>query len=285
VWGIDREYLCENVVFDRCEDAVKGVDVVILPTPPSEDEVRVSCPLFSQESGIKIHKLFEMLSENTLVLGGRMSPRLREMASKYKLKSFDYFNREELLIKNSVPTAEGAIGIAIDKMPKTIFGANIAVIGFGRIGEILSQKLKALGAEVTVYARKSFSIAKAHCEGVRGKKIEYVNKRNTLFEITEGYDIVFNTVPYWVVTEEILENMPSDTLLVDLASPPGGFDIVAAKKYGIDIIRALSLPAKTRKTHSPPFPHKRRPHYSQAPRQANLSLSRRPNKNVEKPRS
>jgi dipicolinate synthase subunit A len=34
-------------------------------------------------------------------------------------------------------------------------------------------------------------------------------------------------------------------LLVDLASPPGGFDIVAAKKYGIDIIRALSLPAKT----------------------------------------
>jgi dipicolinate synthase subunit A len=39
--------------------------------------------------------------------------------------------------------------------------------------------------------------------------------------------------------------MPKSTLLIDLASAPGGVDIVAAKKHGLAVTHALSLPSKT----------------------------------------
>lgn len=245
VWGIDCTYLALDLCKDNCEDAVSDADIVVLPTPPSEDEVRVNCPLFSKESGIKLHKLLELLPEKAVILGGRMSPRLRDFAAKRGLKAFDYFNREELLIKNAVPTAEGAIGIAIEKSPKTLFGAEIAILGFGRIGEALAYRLKGLGAKITVYARKGASVAKAESEGMGGAKICYSNGTSSLAELAKGYDIIYNTIPYWVVTEDIIQNMPKSTLIVDLASAPGGFDMVAAKKYGVEIIHALALPSKT----------------------------------------
>ena len=245
VWGIDDAYISPLLCKNNCEEAVSNADIVVLPTPPSEDEVRVNCPLFSKESGIKLHKLLELLPEKSVVMGGRMSPRLRDFAAQRGLKAFDYFNREELLVKNAVPTAEGAIGIAIEKSPKTLFGAEIAILGFGRIGESLAYRLKGLGAKITVYARKGASVAKAESEGMVGAKICYRNGASSLSELTKGYDIIYNTIPYWVVTEDIIQNMPKSTLIIDLASAPGGFDIVAAKKYDVEIIHALALPSKT----------------------------------------
>ena len=245
VWGIDNSYFEEDLCKDTYEEAVKDIDVLILPTPPSEDEVRVNCPLFSKESGVKIHKLLDAIPQSAIVMGGRISPRLREFAAKRNLKIFDYFSREELLLKNAVPTAEGAIGIAIDKMPKTVFGAKIAVIGYGRIGEALALRLKALGADVTVFARKSIGVAKAESHGMTGKRIVFQNGESSLLSVANGYDIIYNTVPYWVITENIVSKIPKSTLVVDLASAPGGIDIVAAKKCGLEVIHALALPAKT----------------------------------------
>ena len=245
VWGIDPEYIDSALIKDSCEDTVTGADVVILPIPPSEDEVRVNCPLFSQESGVKIHKLLDMLHENTLLLGGRISPRLKDLAAKRNLKCIDYFNTEELLIKNAVPTAEGAIGIAVNKMPKTIFNSKIAIVGFGRIGEALALRLKALGANITVFARKGISIAQAEGKGMSGVKIVYENSVSTLNKLAMNFDLIYNTVPYWLITEDIIKLLPKSTLIVDLASAPGGVDLIAAKKYGTNVIHALALPSKT----------------------------------------
>lgn len=245
MWGVDNTYMPVNICAQSCESAVKDIDMLVLPTPPSEDELRVNCPLFSQESGIKIHKLLEMLPPKTLIVGGRISPRFKDIASKRGFSTVDYFNREELLIKNAVPTAEGAIGIAIDKMPRTIFGSKIAVVGYGRIGEILAQKLGLLGANVTVYARKNVSIAKAQSQGLSGRKIEMINDKSTLYELTKGYDLIYNTVPYWIITEDIVRDIPKSTVIVDLASAPGGIDMIAAKKYDLSVILALGLPGKT----------------------------------------
>ena len=245
VWGIDNTYFDVDLCKSMCAEAVADADVVILPTPPSEDEVRINCPLFSKESGIKFYKLLDLLPSKCVILGGRISPRLKDIAEKHNFKIFDYFNREELLIKNAVPTAEAAIGIAIDKFPKTLFGARVAVLGFGRIGEALGLRLKLLGSDVTAFARKSASIAKAQSFGLNGRKIVISNKSNSLCELSQGYDIIYNTIPYWIITEDILKNISKSTLIIDLASAPGGVDIVAAKKYELDILHALSLPAKT----------------------------------------
>ena len=246
VWGIDESYFpspswCKST----CEEAVAGARAVVLPTPPSEDDVRVNCPLFSKESGIKLHKMLDMLPADTIVLGGRISPRIREYAAKRDIRIFDYFNREELLIKNAVPTAEGAIGISIEKTDCTLFGAKAAILGYGRIAEALALRLKALGTAVTIFARKPESVAKAQSEGYNGVKIEYIDGKCSLEKLADNYDLIYNTVPHWIVTEDIIKQIPKETVFIDLASAPGGVDLVAAKKYNYEIIRALALPAKT----------------------------------------
>ena len=54
------------------------------------------------------------------------------------------------------------------------------------------------------------------------------------------YDFVFNTVPNIVFNNEILKNASYETLFIDLASAPGGFE----KNNNLNIITALALPGK-----------------------------------------
>ena len=58
------------------------------------------------------------------------------------------------------------------------------------------------------------------------------------------YDVVFNTVPSLVFDKRLLEKTPDDTLIIDLASRPGGVDMNTAKAMGKHVIWALSLPGK-----------------------------------------
>ena len=60
----------------------------------------------------------------------------------------------------------------------------------------------------------------------------------------QKFDIIFNTVPRTVLGEEELKIIGKGTLIIDLASKPGGVDIKAADKMGMSVIWALSLPGK-----------------------------------------
>lgn len=244
IWGIDPCYIKSGTVCKTVDEAVTDADVLILPSPPCADDIRVNCPMFTEESGEKISRIFNILKKDCIVLGGRISPRVKELATREGLKVFDYFASEEVLIKNAVPTAEGAIGVAIYNTDVTVFRSNIAIIGYGRIGRALALRLTSLGATVTVFDRKDEKIALAMSEGARGVKIEYKNGQSSLLGIADGYDIVYNTVPLWLITEEIVREIPKKTLVVDLASAPGGIDIPAVKKYGLNHIQALAIPEK-----------------------------------------
>ena len=58
------------------------------------------------------------------------------------------------------------------------------------------------------------------------------------------FDIAFNTIPRLIFDRELLMNTDTNTLIIDLASLPGGVDFDTAEKLGIYAVRALSLPGK-----------------------------------------
>ena len=155
LWGIDKAF-CPPSDICLCDDwntVIDGCDALILPLPASADGVRVNCPLLSDQAGVKLSKILDLIPRETLILGGRFSPSLKLMMSDKGFHYIDFFLKEELQLKNAVPTAEGALALAMNELPVTISGAKAAVLGYGRIGRILAAKLKALGAEVTVAAR------------------------------------------------------------------------------------------------------------------------------------
>ena len=124
-----------------------------------------------------------------MLCGGRVDPVTAALAAERGLTIRDYFAREELAVANAVPTAEGAVQIAMEQLPITIHGARVLVVGFGRVGRALAQRLAALGAKVTVAARRYESLAWAQASG-------YGRSRPASWPgWLCGYDLVVNTRP------------------------------------------------------------------------------------------
>ncbi len=211
-------------------------DCVILPLPAAGEGGRLNAPL-SQERP-PLTQVLDALRPGQVVCAGKVGRELLDQAKERGLRLVDYFTREELAVANAVPTAEGAIQIAMEELPVTIHGARVLVLGFGRLGKLLAHRLNALGARVSVAARKWADLAWAEAYGYGAEQIERLDGYLC------GYDLVVNTVPVRVLDAERLADLRPGCLVIDLASKPGGVDFEAAVRQGVRAIWALSLPGK-----------------------------------------
>ena len=90
------------------------------------------------------------------------------------------------------------------------------VTGWGRVAKILALRLYALGALVTVAARKDGDRAMARALGLDSCGFDGI------YEQAEEFDFVANTVPARVLEDDLLALLRPDAVLLELASPPGG---------------------------------------------------------------
>ncbi len=239
-WGLhNKSDIGKAKRVDEWQKAIYDSRAVILPLPVSIDAQRVFAPFCEGESP-EILSVFDALPNDTLLLGGNLDELTKHVAKNKDIPLFDYFDCEELKIKNAVPTAEGAIEIAMRETPITLNGARVLVCGYGRIGKVLSGLLKGLGASVYVSARRNDDIAYITVNG--NKPVCYGSA--DFFEALKNADIVFNTVPAKIIDKTVIEKLSACRLIVDLASGKGGTDFDAAKRAGIKSIHALSLPGK-----------------------------------------
>ncbi|MBQ3482612.1 MAG: dipicolinate synthase [Clostridia bacterium] len=242
VWGLPRETLPETIEhFADWREAIGGADAVILPLPALPDGSRVSASPCVSTDAPHITELLELLPDGVFLAGGKFSPAIKQLAEEHGKPLFDYFEIEELQLKNAIPTAEGAVQILMREVPRTVRDLAVAVTGYGRVARALSDLLLAMGARVTVAARKSADLAIAAAHGCQTVPLSGVG---SLVQLAEGQAAIFNTVPYWLFSEEVLRRMPAQSLVIDLASAPGGVDANAAAAHGIRVIWALALPGK-----------------------------------------
>ena len=180
--------------------------------------------------GINYDVVIRVAAKTILPVLGAVQP-----VSKYAVLTV---KNEQLQIMNAVPTAEGAIAIAMDELPVTLFESNAVVIGYGRVAKLLAHRLTALGAKVTVCARREDDRAYASAFGCNA--VDF----SLLGSALETADVVFNSVPQHIIGEELYPRINKNTPVIDLASRPGGLDFERAKQYGLNVIWALSLPGK-----------------------------------------
>ncbi|MDR1669306.1 MAG: hypothetical protein LBR76_05045 [Oscillospiraceae bacterium] len=150
----------------------------------------------------------------------------------------DFLSREDFAILNAIATAEGALELAMRQMPVTLHGSQVLVIGYGRIGKLLCERLGALGASVTASARKNADFAWL---AARGFPAQHTGRLDGMLN---RFDAVFNTVPAPVLPAERLRELKPGCVVIDLASAPGGTDFKAAEQLGINYHWALSLPGR-----------------------------------------
>ena len=215
-------------------ELLRGFDILILPVIVSPDGENLNAPFC--EAPVALNRLTYCLKENGIVFGGIFKEGTAQIFSGKGFKVFEYYEREELVIKNCIPTAEGALQIAMEELPVTVNGLKTLVLGFGRVGKITSQLFFDTGADVVCTARKQSDLALCQAMGIKAQKTsEALNS-------PEAFELIINTIPAMVVDKTVLEKVSKDCLIIDLASKPGGVDFLTAKELGVKAIRALSLP-------------------------------------------
>lgn len=223
----------------HCEDSLEELaraDCVVLPLPVLNGVGKLNAPLCGREH--TVDEVLEHLEPGQLLCAGKVNGELRAAAEARGLLLHDYFAREELAVANAVPTAEGAVQTAMEVLPITLHGARVLVLGYGRIGRVTSQRMAALGAQVTVAARSREQLAWAK---VWGYHTEHIGQ---LVPWLCGYDLVINTVPAVVLGREELSALRPGTPVIELASKPGGVELDAAAELGVKVIAAACLPGK-----------------------------------------
>ena len=230
-WGLEKGGGDGGAPLDQ---ALEG-DILLLPMPVCRNGM-LHLPLTDTE--LEAERLWARLRYDQLLLGGMTGNLSRRLMADYGLTLLDYYDREETQVANAVPTAEGALQLAMESTDRTLHDSRCLIIGYGRIGRLLADRLLALGAEVTVSARKYGDLAWIEAWGCRGVQT------GALTGQLDRFDLIFNTAPALILDGTRLRETREDCVIIDLASAPGGVDLEAAKRLSRRAIPAPGLPGK-----------------------------------------
>ena len=230
-------------IVSSLEKAVIGCDVILLPLPVTRDNITLNFISPNEKTTVLLSDILKVAANKSdiTVFGGMIPEKMRDDALMHGIELFDYYAVDSLQKKNALPSAEGALMVAMQNTDKNIEGMKVLIGGYGRIGKILTEKLKVLGADVTVAARRDEVLCEIAMSGnfaVNTKDIQ------TLSREFHSCDVVFNTAPAMIFSKQIIENGKDKPLYIEIASSPGGIDTCAARESGIRIIYAHSLPGK-----------------------------------------
>ncbi len=212
----------------KLQDFLPDAKMLILPIPATL--------LTGQELFMEV--LNKKMKNDTLVLGGCFSQEFVEWMEQRGIAYLDFMEDETVVEENAVATAEGAIADVILHSPYNIDESKIIVSGYGKCGRAIAERLQALGARVTVLARKKESRKAAKKEGFYAADFAFGP------EEAMGANVLINTVPAPVITELMIRELPKNAYLLDIASKPGGVDFESAKEHGIRAQLLLGIPGK-----------------------------------------
>jgi dipicolinate synthase subunit A len=234
--------------FDRLDTPLPGVvktewspeallkaDALVLPPVGTEDDGSISA-IFTEKDIKLTDEHLAALPKTSRIYCGMAKPYLRRLCENHRIGLVELFERDDVAIYNSIPTAEGAVMMAIQNTDITIHGSTCMVLGLGRTGLTLARTLQGLGATVKAGVRRDESFARA-CE--MGFEPFYMPD---LARQTGNIDLLFNTIPNMIVTAQVIAGLPLRAVIIDLASKPGGTDFRFAEKRGIKALLAPGLP-------------------------------------------
>src|SRR5699024_9076716 len=161
---------------------------------------------------------------------------LKEITAERRLELI--FTRNDIAIYNSIPTAAATSQLPMEQTEATMHKPSEPGLGCGRVGSCVAPHPLEAGADETGSMRSDEDFARIEVASIRSMH------SHQLSEHIANFSICINTVPDLILDKNIIDQMSTDTLIIDLASKPGGTDFKAAEQRGIKAIHALGLPGK-----------------------------------------
>ena len=206
-------------------------DIIVTPIPFSKDGEKITGTEVSVDE-------FGKKCINKKIVSGAISKENRRKLEINNVEYIDLMELDEMAILNAIPTAEGTVLEVLKETNFTIFNSNVLVLGFGRVGKIMCNTFKGLGANVFCEARKEKDLALIYSMGYNDINLSKINN------YLENMDIIINTIPYMMLDNKRLQLLKKECFVIDVSSKPGGVDFEAAKELKINAKLALGIPAK-----------------------------------------
>ncbi len=207
--------------------------VYVLPIPVTKLDKN---PITKEKLKQELIKVSKRPDAGVKVFGGVINQEWEIFLESHHIPYWDFMKLPEVVEGNGWITAEATIAEVLQQSEYSIYGQKVLVTGYGCCGEKIAKLFSKLGAKVVVVARRPEVRDMAIKDGFSA--IGFDDMAKTLVDIST----VINTVPSLVLTEDCIRRMPRGSLIIDIASSPGGTDFEAAKKYGVTAKLALGLP-------------------------------------------
>ncbi len=215
----------------------RGVDAQGAAVLPAEGDYGTLLLPYAKFPRVSSKEIFSILAKGGRVFAGGYPDGFKDECADLGIHLVNWLAYEELTVKNAQLTAEGALGIAIEKSPYSVKNSLVTVIGYGRVARACVKLFSSAGAHIRVMARSYPARLDAYA---RGCKVHCISDNGPL----QDCDILINTVPSVVLDASRLEYLPESPLIIELASPPYGIDMDAARALGKEVIIASGLPAR-----------------------------------------
>lgn len=211
-------------------------NVLVGPIPMSRDKVNITAK--KPPTDLTIAHVAYLLKEHHIFIGGNIPSPIVELCKSKQIPCYDLMKDEKITILNAIATAEGTIMEAIKESDRNLHGSNSLVLGYGRCAKVLADKLKGLGAIVTVAARSKEALAYAQAAGHQAVHLSNIKC------ILPSFQFIFNTIPALILDSASLELVDKSVTIIDIASAPGGLDYEHAKDLKINAKLCLGIPGK-----------------------------------------
>lgn len=216
---------------------LQTIDALVLPVLGTDEHGNIETHFPAGQITLQ-EEAIRQTKETCTIFSGLANDFLKELCQRTKRTLIPYYELDEVAILNAVPTAEATLQIAMEETDFTIHRATTLITGFGRIGITIAKLFQQVGANVIVSCRDRAQLARAQAFGMSAVPIEQIET------VINSCDICINTIPAPIITASHIQQMNKETVIIDVASRPGGVDFDEAKKLEIKAIHALALPGK-----------------------------------------
>lgn len=237
VYGLNNSLLSLSCYrAESLSEAINSSQIIITPIPLSKDGNNI----ISQQvyPDLTIENLCSLLSPDHKLYGGCFTIELKKYFETQNIFYYDFMDKEEVILYNTIATAEGTIAEVIMNSTTNLHGSSCLIIGYGRCARTLAEKLKGLCGHIDIVARSSNALAAAYADSYGAINFTDLKEKICL------YDYIFNTVPALVLTKDLLINTNPEVVIIDIASAPGGVDYPIAKELNRNSKLCLGLPGK-----------------------------------------
>lgn len=191
-----------------------------------------------KKGSVNLKELSRHIRKYHKIFGGIIPEAFRQECGERGIACYDFMKDESIAVFNAVATAEGAILEAMLHKQTNIHHSRTLVLGYGRCGKVLSEKLKGLSAHVTVCGNNAVELATAEAFGMDVLPLKELEGK------INGFEYIYNTIPALVLEGEILKKVEKGALIIDIASGRGGLDYQEAEERQLNALHCLGLPGK-----------------------------------------